>query len=56
MLTVKEIADKADVIIRGYAITKVELGYSVVNLHKENSAAIFSQELEMLVVLACAYV
>ena len=48
MLTAKEIADKADIIIRGYAITKVELGYSVINLHKENSATVFSKELEML--------
>ena len=48
MMNVKEIADKADVIISGYAVKKIELGYSVINLHKQNTAAVFSNELEML--------
>ena len=48
MLNTQEIADKADVIIRGYAVTKVESGYSVINLNKKNSAAVFSVDCEML--------
>ena len=48
MITVKEIADNADVIINGYAVKKIELGYSVVNLNKQNCAAVFSKEMEML--------
>ena len=45
---VKEIADEADVIINGYAITKCQLGFSVVNLNMNNSSAVFDFNNEMI--------
>ena len=48
MLDIKELADKADVIINGYAFFKHELGVRVLNLNNTTSAAVFSKENEML--------
>jgi len=48
MLDIKELADKADVIINGYAFFKHELGVRVLNLNNTISAAVFSKENEML--------
>ncbi len=38
----KQIADNADVIINGYAFSKCDLGFSIINLNAENSSAIFN--------------
>ena len=48
MINIKEVADKADVIINGYAFTKCELGFRVLNLNNPEKAAIFSQNWELL--------
>lgn len=42
MLDVKEPANKADVIIGGYAFFKHELGVRVLNLNNTAHAAVFS--------------
>ncbi|MCD8013597.1 MAG: hypothetical protein LUG99_10550 [Lachnospiraceae bacterium] len=34
MTDIKEIADNADVIVNGYAFTKCDLGYRVLNLNR----------------------
>lgn len=48
MLDIKELADKADVIINGYAFFKHELGVQVLNLNNTVRATVFSRENEML--------
>jgi len=48
MIDIKEIADNADVIVNGYAFTKSDLGYRVLNLNKPTKAAVFSKKCEML--------
>ena len=48
MLDIEELADKADVIINGYAFFKHELGVQVLNLNNTVRAAVFSRENEML--------
>ncbi len=48
MINIKEVADKADVIVNGYAFTKCDLGYRVLNLNRPSKAAVFSKEGEML--------
>ena len=48
MLDIKELADKADVIINGYAFFKHELGVQVLNLNNTIRAAVLSRENEML--------
>lgn len=48
MPDIKEIADKADVIVNGYAFTKYELGYRVLNLNRPEKAAVFSFNNEVL--------
>jgi len=48
MLDIKELADKADVIINGHAFFKHELGVQVLNLNNTVRAAVFSRENEML--------
>lgn len=45
---VKKIADKAEVIINGYAFSKCDLGVSVVNLNFPSSAAVFDNNDEMI--------
>ena len=42
MINIKEVADKADVIINGYAFTKCELGFRVLNLNNPEHAVVFS--------------
>ena len=44
MINIKEVADKADVIINGYAFTKCELGFRVLNLNNPEHAVVFSQK------------
>ena len=48
MINIKEVADNADVIVNGYAFTKCDLGYRVLNLNRPSKAAVFSKEGEML--------
>ncbi|MCC8045500.1 MAG: hypothetical protein LIP12_08400 [Clostridiales bacterium] len=48
MIDIKEIADNADVIVNGYAFTKCDLGYRVINLNRPSKAAVFSKKGEML--------
>lgn len=45
---IEKLAEQADMIVNGYAITKCDLGYSVVNLNIENSSAIFDENNEMI--------
>lgn len=42
MVDVKQIADEAEVIIDGYAFSKYENGYRVLNLNAPSKAAVFS--------------
>lgn len=42
MTDIKNIADKADMIINGYAFTKCEEGYQVLNLNKPSGAVVLS--------------
>ena len=48
MLDVKELANKADVIIDGYAFFKHESGVRVLNLNNMTHAAVFSRQNEVL--------
>lgn len=45
---IRNLADKADVIIDGYAFSKCELGVSVVNLNFPDSSAVFGADDEMI--------
>lgn len=42
MIDIKNIADKADMIINGYAFTKCDEGYQVLNLNKPSNAVVLS--------------
>lgn len=42
MIDIKNIADKADMIINGYAFTKCDEGYQVLNLNKPSNAIVLS--------------
>ena len=48
MLDVKELANKADVIIDGYAFFKHESGVRVLNLNNTAHAAVFPQKKKFL--------
>ena len=48
MPDVKNVADKADVIINGYAFTRNEDRIQVLNLNCPNKAAVFSSDGQML--------
>lgn len=48
MPNIKEVADKADVIVNGYAVTKCELGYRVLNLNRPRMAVVFSSDNEVI--------
>lgn len=48
MTDIKNIADKADMIINGYAFTKCEEGYQVLNLNKTSSAVVLSMSGDVL--------
>ena len=48
MPDIKTIADKADVIINGYAFTREEDGIHVLNLNSPDKAVVFSEEGEVL--------
>ena len=48
MPDIKNVADKADVIINGYAFTRNEDRIQVLNLNCPNKAAVFSSDGQML--------
>jgi len=48
MLDIKTIADKADIIVNGYAFTRMEDGIHVLNLNSPDKAVVFSDDGEVL--------
>ncbi len=48
MLDIKTVADKADIIINGYAFTRENGQIRVLNLNSPNKAVVFSPEGEVL--------
>lgn len=48
MPDIKNVADKADVIINGYAFTRNEDRIQVLNLNSPNKAAVFSSDGQVL--------
>lgn len=48
MLDIKTIADKADIIVNGYAFTRKEDGIHVLNLNSPDKAIVFSADGEVL--------
>ncbi len=48
MPDIKKVADEADVIINGYAFTKCEKGFRVLNLNRPDRAIVISPEGETL--------
>lgn len=48
MIDIKEIADKADMIVSGYAFTKCDMGYRVLNLNRPDKAVVFSKNCEVI--------
>lgn len=48
MLDIKTIADKADIVVNGYAFTREEDGIHVLNLNKPDKAVVFNADGEML--------
>ena len=48
MPDIKTIADKADIIINGYAITRVDDRIQVLNLNSPDKAVVFSADGEVL--------
>ena len=49
MPDIKTIADKADIIVNGYAFTREEDGIHVLNLNSPDKAVVFSVDGEVLV-------
>lgn len=45
---IKEIADRADMIVNGYAFSKCDLGYRVLNLNAPDHAVVLSQDGEVI--------
>ncbi len=48
MLDIKTIADKADIIVNGYAFSRKEDGIHVLNLNNPDKAVVFSDDGEVL--------
>lgn len=48
MIDIYKVADGADMIISGYAFTKCDLGYKVLNLNNPDKAMVISENGEML--------
>ena len=48
MMTPEQLVDASFVIINGYALQKIEKGIQVVNIHKPDHAAVFSEKGELL--------
>ena len=48
MPDIKNIADKADIIVNGYAFTRADDGIHVLNLNSQDKAVVFSADGEVL--------
>lgn len=48
MIDIIQVADKADFIVNGYAFTKCNMGYKILNLNKPQHALVISSNGEML--------
>lgn len=48
MLDIKSIADKADVILNGYAFTRTNEYVQVLNLNSPDKAVVYSKDYEVL--------
>ncbi len=48
MIDIKKIADEADMIVSGYAFTRCDLGYKVLNLNRTDSSLVLSDKGEPL--------
>ena len=48
MPDIKNIADKADIIVNGYAFTRADDGIHVLNLNSPDKAVVFSADGEVL--------
>ena len=48
MPDIKDIADKADIIVNGYAFTRADDGIHVLNLNSPDKAVVFSADGEVL--------
>ena len=48
MIDIEKIADEADMIVNGYAFTKCDLGFRVLNLNRLDRALVLSLDGEVL--------
>ena len=48
MCNKKQIADNADIIVNGYAFTKSDANFRVLNLNRDNSACVVSSSGEII--------
>lgn len=48
MPNIIKIADEADLIVNGYAFTKCDIGYRILNLNRPDHALVISEDGEML--------
>ncbi|MCI5603902.1 MAG: hypothetical protein SOV90_01935 [Lachnospiraceae bacterium] len=48
MIDIKKVADNADMIINGYAFTKCEEGFRILNLNRPDRALVISKTEEIL--------
>ena len=53
MARIKELADAADMIVSGYAFTRLPDGYRVINLNRLESVALFSKDGEVIETSMC---
>ena len=53
MARIKEIADAADMIVSGYAFTRLPDGYRVINLNRLESVALFSKNGDVIETSMC---
>lgn len=53
MVIIKELADAADMIVSGYAFTRLPDGYRVVNLNQLESVALFSKDGDVIETSMC---
>ena len=48
MLDIMKVADEADMIVNGYAYSKCEIGFRVLNLNNPDRAVVFTMEGEVV--------
>ena len=48
MLDIIKIADEADLIVNGYAFTKCDMGYRVLNLNRTDHTVVLSEDGEII--------